>query len=76
MKYVTPDGKTFEGATADDVVTAMWKAGLFPEPTIEEYMKGVRARVYDCKGIRIDVFHTQSFIHSIERAGLVKEIGR
>jgi len=66
----TPDGKTFPGATALDVVCRMLEAGLFTAgKTPDEYMRGVSARARHLSGAVVRHDTPEHFLADMEAAG-------
>jgi hypothetical protein len=72
MVYVTNDGATFRGYSANDVVSEM-RADQWATPSSnQEYMDQVKVRVANQYGAAVRTDDPESFLHDLEIAGLLK----
>ena len=65
-------GDLIEGGTVDEIVQNMFDGARFPEPTVEEYMAGVKERLAQYNGTVIRCDSASVFVGDLIETGQLK----
>ena len=71
MRLLLENGVVLEGATPRELVVQLKLDMLTPEPTIEDYYKGVRGRCRIWDGTEMEFVTDFEFLKELDRKGLV-----
>lgn len=74
MRFRTADGVVIEGATFEDIASALWQQVLVPEPTLHDWMveNAQRAEMWD--GAVLPVSSVEDHIRAMIAAGHLVEL--
>lgn len=68
------DGRVIEGETYDGVVASMADEKFVKPTSIQRYRSAVASRVSSGYGVVVDATTNESFVESLEAAGLMKPV--
>ncbi|HEX4439877.1 MAG TPA: hypothetical protein VH854_07380 [Thermoanaerobaculia bacterium] len=71
--FITNDGDRFEVATADDLVTALWRSARTPDPTRDAFVAGVAKRVEEETGAVVPTGDADALVAALVELGYVSE---
>ena len=74
LKYQTLDGKIFEGESAKDLATALWKSQFIPEPTLQDWMQESAKKVAMWDGTVIRTKNIEAHIDDLVQSGFLKKV--
>ena len=71
LRYKTPDGKPLEAESLRALAEALWREMKFPDPSLEEWMRGSAARAKNWNGAVIRTTSPEEHMLDLIAAGIL-----